>query len=160
MSWLNTSVSELSDRMWERPVVRALGTVLLFALVGPVIGGVAFGLLEAGVSVVRNGDFWGVAILSLIAMPVGLSMALVFAAIPAAIVGVFFATVDFARQRSSLGLAIVVGALGGWLWPLVWELPPSDLTSYNPTFIASVVSTVACWFISTRQARRSEAATP
>lgn len=161
MSWLNAPVNELSDRMLDRPVARAIGTVLFFAFVGPIAGGMVIWLLDLAVSIFRSGDFWGMMILSLVFAPFGvmaLVVALVFAFVPAAIAGTFFAVVDFGRVRSNVGLAIVVGALGGWFWPLVWGLPPSDLSSYHPEFIASVVATVLCWHLSTRRTRRDETA--
>jgi hypothetical protein len=73
--------------------------------------------------------------------------------VPAALVGLCFAAVDFGRIRSDPWLAVVVGALGGVLWPVPWGEPASALSSplEVQVFVASIVSTWVCWFASTRR---------
>ena len=78
--------------------------------------------------------------------------------VPAALVGLFFAALDYGRVRSDAWLAVVIGALGGMLWPTPWGEPASTLSSPLEVqlFIASIVSTLVCWFLSTRGVRRTE----
>ena len=76
--------------------------------------------------------------------------------------GLFFAAVDYGRVRSDPWLAVVVGALGGMLWPVPWGSGPSTLSSPLEVqlFIASIVSTLVCWFASTWGMRRRERMAP
>jgi len=139
---------------------RALGTVLFFAVVGPLIGGVIVGFRDMASVVVRGGDL-GVMLYFLFALlSVGVPAAYAMGLAPAALVGAFFALVDFGRRRSDPWLAIVVGALGGMLWPVPWGEAPSTLSSPLEwhVFVASIVSTWVCWFASTRGARRRRVA--
>ncbi len=140
---------------------RALGTVLFFAVVGPLIGGAIVGFRDIATVVVEGRDI-GTIVYFLVAFgSVGVPAAYAMGLIPAAVVGAFFAAVDFGRTRSDPWLAVVIGALGGMLWPVPWGLPPSTLSSPLEVqmFVASVVSTFVCWFASTRPPRRREAPT-
>lgn len=156
LSWLNAPVDELGDRMWRQPVVRVICTMLWFAVMGPVIGALAVALVVAGGSLLNGEDFGTDFVMLIVFTPVGVASSFLFAFSPAVAAGVFFGIVDFGRGRSNLVLAVIVGAVGGWLWPLAWALPPSELSSFDHLFIASIVSTLVCWFASTRGAHRRE----
>jgi hypothetical protein len=138
---------------------RALGTVLFFAAVGPLIGGAIVGFRDIATVVAAGRDI-GTVLYFLIAFgSVGVPAAYAMGLVPAALVGLFFAAVDYGRVRSDPWLAVVVGALGGILWPSPWGQPASMLSSPLAVhiFLASVVSTFICWFLSTRQPRRQGA---
>ena len=141
---------------------RALGTVLFFAVVGPLIGGLILGFRDMAY-VAGDGRDLGTILYFLFALlSVGVPAAYAMGLVPAAIVGVFFALVDYGRVRSDPWLAVVVGALGGMLWPVPWGSGPSTLSSPLEVqiFIASIVSTFVCWFASTRGVRRRERIAP
>lgn len=141
---------------------RAVGTVLFFAVFGPLIGGAIVGFRDIAYVASAERDI-GTILYFLIAFgSVGVTAAYAMGLVPAAVVGVFFAAVDFGRVRSDPWLAVVIGALGGMLWPVPWGLPPSTLSSplEGQVFIASVVSTFVCWFLSTRGPRRRRKASP
>jgi hypothetical protein len=137
---------------------RALGTVLFFAAVGPLIGGAIVGFRDIATVVAAGRDI-GTVLYFLVAFgSVGVPAAYAMGLVPAALVGAFFAAVDFGRTRSDPWLAVVIGALGGMLWPVPWGLPPSTLSSPLEVhiFVASIVSTFVCWFASTRPSRRQD----
>ena len=151
---------ELQDAPAARAVPsalgRALGTVLFFAVVGPLIGGLVVGFRDIVQVVLRGGDFGAIVYFLFALVSVGVPAAYAMGLVPAALVGVFFALVDLGRRRSAPWLAVVVGGLGGMLWPVPWGAPPSTLSSPLEVqiFIASIVSTWVCWFASTRGTRR------
>jgi len=134
---------------------RALGTFLFFAIFGPLIGGTIVGFRDIATVIGAGGDL-GTTVYFLVAFgSVGVPAAYAMGLIPAAVVGAVFAAVDFGRTRSDPWLAVVIGALGGMLWPVPWGLPPSTLSSplEVQVFVASIVSTFVCWFASTRPHR-------
>ena len=136
---------------------RAIGTVLFFAAIGPLIGGLVLGAPDI-LRLLRDSADLGATFYFILAFAsVGLPVAYAMSLVPAAIVGLFFALVDFGRQRSSLWLAVVIGALGGVLWPVPWDGTASMLASplERQAFFASVVSTVLCWFVSTLGTRQA-----
>jgi hypothetical protein len=140
---------------------RAIGTVLFFAIFGPLIGGVIVGFRDI-VHVVAVGQDIATILYFLFAFSsVGVPAAYAMGLLPAALVGGFFAAVDFGRTRSDPWLAVVIGALGGMLWPVPWGEPASTLSSPLEVqiFVASVASTWVCWFASVRGTRRREAST-
>ena len=143
---------------------RALGTVLFFAVIGPLIGGLVVGFRDILHVVLRGGDLGSILYFLFALVSVGVPAAYAMGLVPAAVGGVFFALVDFGRRRSAPWLAIVVGGLGGMLWPVPWGSGPSTLSSPLEVqlFIASIVSTFICWFASTRGTgrRRESVATP
>lgn len=137
---------------------RALGTVLFFAVAGPLVGGLVVGFRDihdavAGVSAI--GDLLYVLVTF---VSVGVPAAYVLAFVPAVIVGIAFAAIDFGRRRSDPWLAVVIGALAGLLWPVPWGTAPATLSSQfeRDIFIASIVSTWICWFASTRERWRRD----
>jgi len=137
---------------------RALGTVFFFAVVGPLIGGLIVGFRDMAY-VAGDGRDLGTVLYFLFALlSVGVPAAYAMGLLPAAIVGLFFAAVDYGRVRSDPWLAIVIGALGGMLWPVPWGSGPSTLSSPLEVqlFIASIVSTLVCWFVSTWGMRRRD----
>lgn len=138
---------------------RALGTVLFFAVFGPLIGGVVVGFRDMAYVAAADGRDLGTVLYFLFALlSVGVPAAYAMGLLPAAIVGLFFAAVDYGRVRSDPWLAIVIGALGGMLWPVPWGSGPSTLSSPLEVqlFIASIVSTLVCWFVSTWGMRRRD----
>lgn len=137
---------------------RALGTVLFFAVVGPLIGGLVVGFRDILHVVLRGGDLGSILYFLFALVSVGVPAAYAMGLVPAALVGAFFALVDFGRRRSAPWLAVVIGALGGMLWPVPWGSGPSTLSSPLEVqlLLASIVSTLICWFASTRGMRRRE----
>jgi hypothetical protein len=137
---------------------RALGTVLFFAVCGPLIGGLILGFRDMAYVAGEGRDLGRVLYFLFALLSVGVPAAYAMGLVPAAIVGLFFAVVDYGRVRSDPWLAVVVGALGGMLWPVPWGSGPSSLSSPLEVqlFIASIVSTFVCWYASTRGARRRE----
>ena len=136
----------------------ALATLLLFAVLGPLVGGVIVGFRDI-LTVIAAGRDLGTILYFLVAFgSVGVPAAYAMGLVPAAIVGLFFAALDYGRVRSDAWLAVVIGALGGMLWPTPWGEPASTLSSPLEVqlFIASIVSTLVCWFLSTRGVRRTE----
>ena len=137
---------------------RAVATVLFFAVFGPLIGGaiVAFADIAGVVAEARDlaGILYFLVAFGAVAVPAAYAMGFV----PAALVGLFFAAVDFGQVRSAPWLAVVIGALGGVLWPAALGQPPATLSSPLEVHIllASIVSTFLCWFLSTRGPRRRE----
>lgn len=141
---------------------RAIGTVLFFAVFGPLIGGAIVGFRDIATVVAEESDLGTILYFLFAFGSVGVPAAYAMGLVPAALVGAFFAAVDYGQVRSDPWLAIVIGALGGMLWPVPWGEPVSTLSSPLEVqiFVASIVSTIVCWFLTTRRARRSEVATP
>lgn len=137
---------------------RALGTVLFFAVFGPLIGGLIVGFRDMAYVAADGRDVGTVLYFLFALLSVGVPAAFAMGLVPAAIVGLFFAAVDYGRVRSDPWLAVVVGALGGMLWPVPWGSGPSTLSSPLEVqlFIASIVSTLICWFVSTWGMRRRD----
>lgn len=137
---------------------RALGTVLFFAIFGPLIGGLIVGFRDMTYVAADGRDLGTVLYFLFALLSVGVPAAYAMGLLPAAIVGLFFALVDYGRVRSDPWLAVVIGALGGMLWPVPWGSGPSTLSSPLEVqlLIASIVSTLVCWFASTWGMRRRE----
>jgi len=149
-------VTDPAKRQGWSVLSRALGTVLFFAVVGPLIGGVIVGFRDIARLVIEGRDLGTVIYFLVAIISVGVPAAYAMGVVPATIVGAFFAALDFGRRRSDPWLAVVVGGLGGMLWPVPWGSPPSTLSSPLEVqlFVASIVSTLVCWFASTRGLRR------
>jgi hypothetical protein len=158
MALSDLGVTETAPRPARTALGGALGTVLFFAVFGPPIGGVIVGFRDILYVVSADRDFGAILYFVVAFGSVGVPAAYAIGLIPAALVGVFFAAVDYGRVRSDPWLAIVIGALGGMLWPAPWGEPASTLSSPLEVqiFVASIVSTVVCWFASTRRQRRRE----
>jgi hypothetical protein len=156
---LPASAPEPRERQAPQALGRALATVLCFAIFGPLIGGVIVAFRDAIAVVVEGRDFGDVLYFLFALLSVGVPAAYAMGLVPATIVGLVFAAVDFGRRRSDAWLAVVIGALGGILWPTPWGAPPSTLSSplERHLFLASIVSTLVCWFASTRGLARREA---
>ena len=137
---------------------RALGTVVFFAVAGPLVGGLVTGFRDILDAMFAGGGFGSIVYFLVAFVSVGVPAAYAMALVPAAIVGAVFAAIDFGRRRSDPWLAVVIGALGGVLWPVPWGSGPSTLSSPFEVriFVASIVSTLLCWFLSTRAWRRRE----
>jgi hypothetical protein len=151
MALSDLGVTETAARPPRTALGRAIGTVLFFAVCGPLIGGVIVGLRDIAAVAAAAGDI-GVILYFIVAFgSVGVPAAYAMGLVPAALVGLFFAAVDYGRVRSDPWLAVVVGALGGVLWPVPWGEPASALSSplEVQVFVASIVSTWVCWFAST-----------
>jgi len=150
--------TETGPRPGRTAFGRALATLLLFAVFGPLVGGVIVGFRDI-LTVIAAGRDLGTILYFLVAFgSVGVPAAYAMGLVPAAIVGLFFAALDYGRVRSDAWLAVVIGALGGMLWPTPWGEPASTLSSPLEVqlFISSIVSTLVCWFLSTRGVRRTE----
>lgn len=141
---------------------RALGTVLFFAVFGPLIGGAVVGFRDIAYVVSEGRDIGSILYFLIAFGSIGVPAAYAMGLIPAALVGAFFAAIDYGRVRSDPWLAVVIGGLGGILWPAPWGEPASALSSplQVQIFTASIVSTWVCWFASTRNPRRREASPP
>ncbi len=155
---LPVSAPDTRERRAPRALGRALATVLFFAVFGPLIGGIIVAFRDTIAVVAEGRDLWAILYFLFALVSVGVPAAYAMGLVPAAIVGLFFAVVDFGRRRSDAWLAVVIGVLGGILWPTPWGLPPSTLSSplERHLFLASIVSTLVCWFASTRGAPRGE----
>lgn len=131
---------------------RAFATVLFFAVGGPLIGGLVTGFGDILDALTAGGGFGSFLYFMVAFISVGVPAAYAVALVPAALVGVVFAAIDFGRPRSDPWLAVVIGALGGMLWPVPWGSGPSTLSSPFEVdiLIASIVSTFVCWFASIR----------
>jgi hypothetical protein len=140
---------------------RAIGTVLFFAVFGPLIGGAIVGLRDIATVVAEGRDLATILYFLFAFGSVGVPAAYAMGLVPAALVGAFFAAVDYGRVRSDPWLAVVIGGLGGMLWPVPWGEPASALSSPLEVqiFLASVASTLVCWFASIRGTRGREAST-
>lgn len=161
MALSDLGVMETPPRPAGTALGRAIGTVLFFAVFGPLIGGAIVGFRDIA-TVVGAGSDLGTILYFLFAFgSVGVPAAYAMGLAPAALVGAFFAAVDYGRVRSDPWLAVVVGALAGMLWPVPWGEPASMLSSPLEVqiFVACIVSTFICWFASTRRPRRQEAST-
>jgi hypothetical protein len=162
MALPNLPLTESRAPPGRTAIGHAIGTVLFFAVFGPLIGGAIVGFRDIATVVVQGRDL-GTIVYFLVAFgSVGVPAAYVMGLAPAALAGAFFAVVDYRRVRSDPWLAVVVGALGGMLWPVPWGEPASALASPLEVqiLVASVASTFACWFASIRGLRgRREAST-
>jgi hypothetical protein len=153
MALSDLGVTETRLRPARTAVGRAIGTVLFFAVCGPLIGGVIVGLRDIAAVAAAAGDI-GVILYFIVAFgSVGVPAAYAMGLVPAALVGLCFAAVDFGRIRSDPWLAVVIGGLGGVLWPVPWGEPAAALSSplELQVFVASIISTWVCWFASIRR---------
>jgi fructose-specific phosphotransferase system IIC component len=74
--------------------------------------------------------------------------------IPALVVGIVFAVIDYRRRRSSFLMALLVGGVAGIVWwYLIAKGQPSDLDNWM--IVGSLVATVVCWRICRRPAERN-----
>jgi hypothetical protein len=144
-----------------RALGRALVTVLLFAAVGPLVGGLIVSLPDMLTAVAQARDLGSVIYFLFAFVSVGVPAAYAMGLVPAAIVGGIIAAIDFGERRSDAWIAVVLGALGGMLWPVPWGSPPATLASPIEVLflVASIVSTFVCWFLSTRERRREGGST-
>jgi len=137
---------------------RALLTVLLFGSIGPLLGGLIVSLPDVLTVIAQARDAGSLFYFLFAFVSVGVPAAYAVGLVPAAIVGAVIAAIDFGERRSDAWIAVVLGALGGMLWPVPWGSPPATLASPLEVWflVASIASTWACWFLSTRERRLRE----
>jgi hypothetical protein len=132
-------------------ILRAILTVAVFALLGPVAGAAVtiVGFVLFGFGPISFSDA-GLAMLAMtsyglwIAYPVGI--------LPAAGVGAVVALLDAFWRETGLLIALLIGIAGGVLWALVAAKGSNRL--FDALVIAScVLATLLCWWL-TRPLRR------
>ncbi|MCB1496143.1 MAG: hypothetical protein KDJ86_10185 [Bauldia sp.] len=125
-------------------------TMLVFAALGPAIGGlvVIATLVFLGFNVTtHDASVW-----FLSATIWGLWLAYPIGAFPALLVGGIFAVVDYDRQRSTLLAAAFVGLMAGVVWVLSMGHSPGDSLMSNAIVAGSGIATVCCWWLRRRRA--------
>ena len=132
-------------------IVRAVLTVAVFALLGPVAGAAVTiaGFVLFGFGPISFSDA-GLAMLGLTAY--GLWVAYPIGILPAAGVGAVVALLDAFWRETDLLIALVIGIAGGVIWALVAAKGENRL--FDSLVIAScIVATPLCWWL-TRPFRR------
>lgn len=132
-------------------VLRALLTVAVFALLGPVAGAAVtiVGFVLFGFGPISFSDA-GLAMLAMtsyglwIAYPVGI--------VPAAGVGAVVALLDAFWRETGLPVALVIGVVGGVLWALVAATGANRLFDIL-VIVSCILATLLCWWL-TRPLRR------
>ncbi|WP_421726397.1 hypothetical protein [Bauldia sp.] len=155
-----TKPTDLGDKLWDRAVVRAVVTPIVFVVLGPVFC-LGYILLYIGLQIIfAQGEDWPLLIPLAMIFPIALWPALLIGALPAGIAGIFFAVLDFGRRRSSFWLAVVVGAVAGFTW---WRFLGATVDDWtvdgwsigNPaTFLGCIGATVTCWYSCLPRTRR------
>ncbi|MEO8667762.1 MAG: hypothetical protein ABI399_04545 [Bauldia sp.] len=140
----------------RRPALRFAATVAVFALIGPIVGGlvVMIGFTVFGLGIWKPED----AIWVMLAMIVyGLWASYPFGIIPAVSVGALVALKDM-YGGMSFGLACLFGAVAGAVWSQL--AGGSDTANFLfPTLVAAgLVGTVVCWRLTRGKRRSAEAA--
>lgn len=128
---------------WWRPVLRLLLTVVIFALVGPLVGGgiTIAGYLIFGFHITAPGAAgWAL----LFAMVYGLWLAYPIGLIPAAGSGAIIAVRD-RFGGSSLSEAALIGGGIGLLWALFVTAKNYGNLFTVLVIVGSLVASVVCW---------------
>jgi hypothetical protein len=140
-----------------RTVGRFIVTLVIFALVGPIIGGLVTiaGLTLFGMNIWQPGDAMIVVATMMI---YGLWIAYPLGIIPALVVGAVIAVKDI-YGGTPFGLAAVVGLIAGLIWSrVVGNDSDWGQTFFTPVLIAaSLIATIVCWRL-TRRRRQAVAA--
>ncbi|MCB1489218.1 MAG: hypothetical protein KDJ88_17400 [Bauldia sp.] len=131
------------------PLARAILTVVVFACLGPLIGG-----LIAIVGVVIFGfEMTDPHMITATAGPMilyGLWLAYPTGLVPAIVAGAIVAAVDYSKPRVNALMAAAIGLAIGIVWlGLGGHRPEGDLAG-NLIMIGCVVATVCCWWLRRR----------
>ena len=134
-----------------RAIGRFVFTLLIFALVGPVVGGLVTiaGLTVFGMNIWQPGD----AVMVIMAMVIyGLWIAYPLGIIPAIAVGAVIGVKDI-YGGTPLWLATVIGIVAG----LIWSRYGGSGADWGQTFLtpvlvaAAVIGTLVCWRLTRRK---------
>lgn len=132
-------------------ILTAIGKVLVFVLLGPLIGGIVtiVGLVAFGMDIGTPGDA-GMVIAAM--MLYGLWMAYPIGALPAVIVGAVIAFSDAFWRETTLSFAAMLGLAAGVGWALLFGEAEQELLRIL-VLVSCLVATVLCWK-ATRWGRR------
>jgi hypothetical protein len=130
----------------------AIGKVLVFVLLGPLIGGIVtiVGLVAFGMDLAKPGDA-GMVIAAM--MLYGLWMAYPIGALPAAIVGAVIGLADVFWRETTFSFAVLLGLATGVGWALLFGEAEQELLRIL-VLVSCLVATVLCWK-ATRWGRRA-----
>jgi hypothetical protein len=140
-----------SERAIASRLLTAIGKVIVFVLLGPLIGGIItiIGLVAFGMDTGKPGDA-GMVIAAM--MLYGLWMAYPIGALPAAIVGAAIAFSDAFWRETTLTFAVLFGLASGVGWSLMFNEAENELLRIL-VVVSCLVATVLCWK-ATRWGRR------
>ncbi len=132
-------------------ILTAIGKVLVFVVLGPLIGGIVtiVGLVAFGMDLAKPGDA-GMVIAAM--MLYGLWMAYPIGALPAVIVGAIIAFSDAFWRETTFSFAVMLGLATGVGWALVFGEAEQELLRIL-VLVSCLVATVLCWK-ATRWGRR------
>lgn len=134
----------------SRAALRFAGTVAVFALIGPIVGGlvVMIGVTVFGLKIWNPED----AVWVLLAMIVyGLWAAYPFGIVPSLAVGALVAWKDI-YGGTSLALAALVGAVAGAIWGQFAEASGTANFLFPTLVAAGLIGTLVCWRLTRRKA--------
>jgi len=133
-------------------MLTAIGKVLVFVLLGPLIGGIVtiVGLVAFGMDLAKPGDA-GMVIAAM--MLYGLWMAYPIGALPAVIVGAVIAFSDAFWRETTFSFAVMLGLAAGVGWALMFGKAEQELLRIL-VLVSCLVATVLCWK-ATRWGRRA-----
>jgi hypothetical protein len=144
-----TAIDEAPQRPPGRTALRFAGTVAVFALIGPMVGGlvVMIGFIVFGLEIRDpEGAFW-----VLLAMIVyGLWAAYPLGLVPALSVGALVALKDI-YGGTSFGLACLFGAVGGAIWGQFAEGSGTGYFLFPTLVAAGLIGTLVCWRLTRRR---------
>jgi hypothetical protein len=133
-------------------ILIAIGKVLVFVLLGPLVGGIVtiVGLVAFGMDLAKPGDA-GMVIAAM--MLYGLWMAYPIGALPAAIVGAVIGFADVFWRETTFSFAVLLGLATGVGWALLFGEAEQELLRIL-VLASCLVATVLCWK-ATRWGRRA-----
>jgi hypothetical protein len=142
---------------------RFVRTSLVFALAGPVIGGVVSNLLAfvfffipVLISLHGLGNAFVIVRAAFVVLLIGLLYSLILSIVPAIFAGFAIAAYEYFRGRSAWWLAIVVGVLAGIASvPVYWifmRWSPAIASSFDSgealtIIVGSVIASICCWWL-------------
>ena len=140
------------DRGVAGKILMAIGKVLVFVLLGPLLGGIVtiVGLVAFGMDLAKPGDA-GMVIAAM--MLYGLWMAYPIGALPAAIVGAVIGFADVFWRETTFSFAVLLGLATGVGWALLFGEAEQELLRIL-VLVSCLVATVLCWK-ATRWGRRA-----
>jgi hypothetical protein len=133
-------------------ILTAIGKVLVFVLLGPLIGGIVtiVGLVAFGMDLDKPGDA-GMVIAAM--MLYGLWMAYPIGALPAVIVGAVIAFSDAFWRETTFSFAVMLGLAAGVGWALMFGEAEQEVLRIL-VLVSCLIATVLCWK-ATRWGRRA-----